>query len=138
AVHLPSVVFYLVAIGVVYQLGWEVLQDRKAALYSGFFYLVSSQAVYQAQKTRMYSLLGLLAALSTLLMFRVWCRDTAGKRDWVFYVLVNAVGIFVHVWYFFLLVAHALCGLIFQTKKLRQLAGAHCGAVVPFLVMSER
>jgi hypothetical protein len=138
AVHLPSVVFYLVAIVVVYQLGWEVLQDKKAALYSGFFYLVSSQAVYQAQKTRMYSLLGLLAALSTLLMFRVWWRDTASKRDWVFYVLVNAVGTFVHVWYFFLLPAHTLAGLIFKPKMLRSLAAAQCAAVVPFLVLWAR
>ena len=138
AVHLPSTVSYLLAIGVVYQLGWEALQDRKAALYSGFFYLVSSQAVYQAQKARMYSLLGLLAALSTLLMFRVWWRDQASKRDWVFYVLVNAVGTFVHVWYFFLLFAQALCGLIFQPRKLRSLAIAQCVAVLPFLGLWAR
>ena len=138
AVHLPSVVFYLIAIGVVYQLGGELLRDRKAALYSGFFYLVSSQAMYQAQKTRMYSLLGLLAALSTVLMFRVWWRDQASKRDWAFYVLVNAVGTFVHVWYFFLLFAQALCGLIFQPKKLRCLAIAQFLAVLPFLLLWAR
>jgi hypothetical protein len=138
AVHLPSVIFYLLAIWVVYQLGWEVSHDKRAALYGGFFYLVSSQAVYQAQKTRMYSLLGLLAAVSTLLMFRVWWQDTASKRDWVLYVLVNALGTFVHVWYFFLLLAHALCGLIFQPKKLRSLAAAQFAAVVPFLVLWAR
>ena len=86
----------------------------------------------------MYSLLGLLAAVSTLLMFRVWWQDTASKRDWVLYVLVNALGTFVHVWYFFLLLAHALCGLIFQSKKLRSLAAAQFAAVVPFLVLWAR
>jgi hypothetical protein len=138
AVHLPSVIFYLLAIGVVYQLGWEMSQKKEAAIYSAFFYLVSSQAVYQAQKTRMYSLLGLVAGLSTLFLFRVWWRDKTRKRDWAFYVLINAVGTFVHVWYFFLLLAQALCGLIFQPKKLRSLAAAQFLAVVPFLVLWAR
>lgn len=138
AVHLPSVICYLLAIWVTYQLGWEVLRDKKAALYSGFFYLVSSQAVYQAQKTRMYSLLGLVAALSTLYLIRICWRDGASKRDWTLYVLVNAAGTFVHVWYFFLLMAHAASALLFQRRKIRSLAIAQCAAVVPFLLLWAR
>jgi hypothetical protein len=138
AVHFPSVMFYLLAVGVTYRLGWEVSRDRRSALYSGFFYFVSSQAIHQAQKARMYSLLGLLAALATLFLVRVWWRETAGKRDWVLYVVVNWVGTFVHVWYFFLLFAHALCGLLFQPKKLRSLAAALGASVVPFLLLWAR
>lgn len=137
AVHVPSVVFYLLAIAVTYRLGWEVTQNRLSALYSGFFYLVSLQAIHQAQKTRMYSLLGFLAALSTLFLVRVLWGKTAGKRDWIWYVLVNAVGTFVHVWYFFLLLAHALCGL-YQPKKLRSLGASLVASVVPFLLLWAR
>ena len=138
AVHLPSAICYLLAIWVTYRLGWEVLRDKKAALYSGFFYLVSSQAVYQAQKTRMYSLVGLLAGLSTLYLIRVCWRDSASKRDWTLYILVNAAGTFVHVWYFFLLMAHAISVLLFQPRKIRSLAIAQCAAVIPFLLLWAR
>jgi hypothetical protein len=137
-VHLPSVAFYLLAVGATYWLGWEVSQDWRSALYSGFFFLVSLQAIQQAQKTRMYSLLGLVAALSTLFFFRAWWGKTASKRDWALYALVNAVGTFVHVWYFFLLLAHALCGLLFQRKRLRSLAAAQCLSLSPFVVLWAR
>jgi hypothetical protein len=86
----------------------------------------------------MYSLLGLVAALSTLYFFRAWWGKTASKRDWLLYALVNAVGTFVHVWYFFLLLAHALCGLLFQRERLRSLAAAQCTSLAPFVVLWAR
>ena len=138
AVHLPSVVFYLLAVGATYWLGWEVSQDWRSALYSGFFYLVSLQAIHLAQKTRMYSLLGLVAALSTLFFFRAWWGKTASKRDWALYAVVSAVGTFVHVWYFFLLLAHAVCCLLFKRERFRSLAAAQFVSLSPFIVLWAR
>jgi len=138
AVHLPSVLFYLLAIATTYLLGREVSGSDAGALYSSFFYLVSLQAIHQAQKTRMYSLVGLVAAVSTLLFFRSFWRETARKRDWTWYVVVNAVGTFVHVWYFFLLLAQAVTGLLFRPKKVRSLAAAQFLTVLPFALLWAR
>jgi len=138
AVHLPSVVFYWFAIGVTYKLGLQVSGEKLGGLYSGLFYLVSFQAIHHAQTARMYSLLGLLAGLSTLLFMRIWFSSRAKPRDWIFYVLVNAVGCLTHVWYFFLLIGQALCGLALQPKKARTLAGAQGASVVPFLLLWAR
>ena len=138
AVHLPSVLFYWVAIGTTYLLGREVSGSKAIALYSSLFYLVSLQAIHQAQKTRMYSLLGLMASLSTLFFFRSFWRETARKRDWIWYVVVNALGTFVHVWYFFLLLAQAVTGLFFRPKKVGSLAAAQLLAVLPFALLWAR
>jgi hypothetical protein len=51
---------------------------------------------------------------------------------------VNAVGAFVHVWYFFVLIGHAACALIFQPKKIWLWAGAMAAAVLPFLLLWAR
>lgn len=138
AVHLPSVFFYWLAIVTTYFLGREASGSAAAALYSSFFYVVSLQAIHQAQKTRMYSLIGLVAALSTLFFFRTFWRDTARKRDWILYAVINAVGTFVHVWYFFLLLAQAVAALCFRPKKVRSLAVAQVVAVLPFALLWAR
>ena len=138
AVHLLSVVFYFLGAAATYLLGLEVSGSRRGAVYSSFFYVVSLQAIHQAQKARMYSLLGFVAALSTLFFFRVLWRKTAARWDWLVYVLIHAIGTFVHVWYFFVLLAHAVCGLIFQPGKWRSLATALVASVLPFLALWAR
>jgi len=138
AVHLLSVIFYLLGAATTYLLGLEVSGSRRSAVYSGFFYLVSLQAIHQAQKARMYSLLGFVAALSTLFFFRVLWRKTSAGSDWLLYVLIHAIGTFIHVWYFFVLLAHAVCGLIFKPGKWRSLATALVASVLPFVVLWAR
>jgi uncharacterized membrane protein len=138
AVHVPSVVFYWLAIAVAYNLGREVSGEKLGGLYTGLFYLASFQAVHHAQTARMYSLLGLLAALSTLFFMRIWFGSKAEPRDWILYLLVNAVGCLTHVWYFFLLFGQAICGLALQPKKVRTLAGAQVASAAPFLLLWAR
>jgi hypothetical protein len=143
SVHLPSVVFFLLAVVVTYGIGLEVSRNRLAAIYSAFFYLASSQAIHQAQKARMYSLLGFLAAVSTLLFVRIWLTESTRSpvvrhTSYALYILINAAGTFVHVWYFFLLFAQLTCGLILQPKKLRSLLLALGVAVAPFAILWSR
>jgi hypothetical protein len=123
---------YLPAIGTTYWLGWEASGSPYGARYGALFDLVSLQAIHQAQKAEIYSLLGLLAGLSMLLFLRVRFRHKMSKRDWALYVLLNPVGTFVRVWYFFLLIAHAACTLIFQ-PKIYSWGGAMAASVLAFL-----
>jgi hypothetical protein len=112
ATRVPSIFFYIAGIFACYKLGEELSQDGRVSLYSSFFYAVSLQAIHLAQKVRMYSLLGLLAALSTLFFFRYFGTSRPGKRfDWSAYTLVAIIGSFVHVWFLFLLFAQIICYL---------------------------
>ncbi len=138
SVHLLSVIFYFLGAAATYFLGLEVAGNQRSALYSCFFYVVSLQAIHQAQKARMYSLLGFVAGLSTLFFFRIFWRKYPAKSDWFFYVLINASGTFIHIWYFFVLLAHMLCGLIFQRAKWRSLATALVASMLPFLALWVR
>ena len=72
ALRLLSAIFYLAGGAAAFALGRCVSSTRRGAWYSAFFYLLSPLAIRQAQNIRMYSLLGLLSALSTLLFVRLF------------------------------------------------------------------
>ena len=68
-----SAIFYLGTIVVVFVTGRFLFSDTRSALYCAFFYLISVQAIRQAQNIRGYTLLGFVAALSIFFFLR-WIR----------------------------------------------------------------
>src|SRR4030095_234104 len=96
--------------------------DRtRNGLYSAFFFLISSQAIHQAQNVRMYSMLGLLSALSMFFFLRVTLRPRSNAADLLAFAVVNAIGALTHMWFFFLIGAEALASLLFVERRLRVL-----------------
>lgn len=135
AVHFPSMLCYFAAILFVYRLGWDAFGNRQAALYSAFFYLVSRQAIHHAQTARMYSLMGMIAALSTLFFIRICSGEEIRRNDWIWFAIVNTLGVFVHVWYFFLIFGEGVATLFIRPKKVRAVAASMATSLVPFLLL---
>jgi hypothetical protein len=135
AVRLPSVAFYLASVAVVYRAGRELGGARRFGLYAAIFFAASLQAIHLAQKVRGYSLLGLLAALSTLWFVRAFSETTAAKSAVVTFVVVNIAGTFTHVWFAFLLTAEGLCGLTFFRRSVARLTVALAASIAPFVLL---
>jgi len=135
AVRLPSIAFYLASVAVVYRAGREIGGARRFGLYAAVFSAASLQAIHLAQKVRGYSLLGLIAALSTLWFVRAFSNRTASKSALAAFVLTNIAGTFTHVWFAFLLAAEGLCGLIFFRRSAGRLTAALAASVAPFVLL---
>jgi hypothetical protein len=134
-----SIIFYFLAIFVAGKLGKELSHDKRVALYTAFFYAISLQAIHLAQKVRMYSLLGFLAGLSTLLFFRSFWNTDYRRRDLLAYVLVNIAGSFTHVWFVFLPFAQFVCHLAFFPRStFRRFFACLCFSGLPFLLLWAR
>jgi hypothetical protein len=116
-----------------YFLGRTAFENRRVGLYSAFCYLISGQAIRQSENVRVYAFLGLLAAASTLYLFRVlrWRIP----RDWLLYVLISAVGILTHVWFFFLMAAQMLCAPLLPRSIRYKVLAAALLAFAPFSLL---
>lgn len=69
-----------------------------AALIAAFLAAINPALIYYSQETRMYSLLALLSAISTLLLWR-WLNSRRGTKWAIAYVVTAAAGLYTH--YFF-------------------------------------
>lgn len=103
AARLLSGIFYLGGTAAMYAGGRWMGLGKRAALYASFFYLASTQAIHQAQNVRMYAVLGLLAALSTVCLGREFAIGGGSKWNRILYIAVNAAGLLTHLWYPFVL-----------------------------------
>lgn len=126
-----SALFYLGGCGVAFLLGRRVAGDARCGAYAGFFYLASALAVRQAQNIRMYALLGLLAGLATWALLRALDRG----RGWVAYGAVAAAGVFAHVWFAFVLIAHGVAVLLFARRLWWRFGVTGAIAVAPFAAL---
>ena len=133
AARLLSGLFYIATIIVMFYAGRFPDRSTRTGLYSAFFYLISTQAIHQAQNIRMYSMLGFVSALSMLFLLRVTFRPTPRARDWCMLAVVNAVGSLTHMWFFFLIGAEALASIFFAERRraLRVLV-ATAASALPF------
>ncbi|HZI51716.1 MAG TPA: glycosyltransferase family 39 protein, partial [Terriglobia bacterium] len=134
--RLLSGVFYVASILAVFWCGRTPHGRTRDGLYSAFFYLISSQAIHQAQNIRMYSMLGCVSALSMLFFLRLTTRADSRARDGIALALVNAIGSLTHMWFFFLIGAQALSALLFAERRrgLRVVVGT-AASVLPFLLL---
>jgi hypothetical protein len=123
AVRIPSVFFYLLTGGLVYLLALRVCRSRLAGMYAFLFFACSLQAIHQAQKIRMYSLLGCLSALSVLLWFLLFQGRRNSGHLYFLYTVVNTIGFLTHV-YFFFVIAAEICACVawLEWKQVRRMA----------------
>ena len=135
ALRLLSGISYAAATAVIYLGGRSLFGDRRSALYAAFFYLVSTQAIHQAQNVRMYALLGLLSAASTVLFCDIFTADAAPKRKWIWYMAVNAIGALTHLWFAFVLMGQGAALILWRPKRLRSFLAAGLVSALPFLLL---
>ncbi|HUE01618.1 MAG TPA: glycosyltransferase family 39 protein [Bryobacteraceae bacterium] len=135
ALRLLSGLAYLAGTITVYWGGRTLFRDKRTGLSAAFCYLVSTQAIRQAQNVRMYTLLGLLSALSTVFFCRIFEKEDDSQRPWMWYVAVNAVGALTHLWFAFVLVGQCAAVIIWRRRRLRAFLAASAASYLPFLVL---
>lgn len=135
AVRSLSGLFYLLSVFAVYGLGRE-LYGTKTALLSAAVYLSSPLAILSAQFARMYSLLSLLSILSTWLYLQFSVKPRDSNLQFVFYILVNILGTFTHVAFFFLLFGQIVFQLLFYRHvRMKRFVIAMVLSLVPYLFL---
>lgn len=116
-----SLVFAALMIALIYHFTASVA-SRRAGLLAATFLALSTWQISFAGEARMYTLGGLLALLSTWLLYQATLTSQA--RWWAGYALAAAAFVYTHNFAILTLLAHALfLGIVtLQRKKLRQSA----------------
>ena len=135
ALRALSAIFYAAGCGVTYVLGKRLSSSVRGGCYAAFVYECCPLAIRHAQNIRMYSLLGLLGGLSTLVYLRMLQDEDRTRAARIRFIAVNALGILTHVWFCFLLTGQAIALLFFARKKWRVFVPEVFAAAVPFLVL---
>jgi uncharacterized membrane protein len=135
AVRTLSGLFYIFTVLAVYGLGRE-LYGSKTALLCAAIYLSSPLAILSAQFARMYALLALLSILSTCLYLQFSIKPRDSRLCFVLYILVNILGTFTHVAFFFLLFAQIVCYvLIYRDVRMMRFVVAIGLSLVPYVFL---
>jgi 4-amino-4-deoxy-L-arabinose transferase-like glycosyltransferase len=135
AVRSLSAVFYVGGCAAAFALGKRLTGESRAGWYSAFFYESSALVILQAQNIRMYSLLGMLSALSAWCWLRV-IRDRDGSRGaWAWLLAVNALGLLTHVWFVFVLVGQLAATAACERRQLGRFVLGGATAALPFSVL---
>jgi len=128
-----SGLIYLLTLPAVYFLG-KRLHDQKTGLLAALLFLVSPVALRPAQNARMYSLMGLCAALSLLYFFKLYCQKSGSKADAAKYIAANITGMYTHYWFFFIFAAQVLGYFFFlRGTSFKKFAAAVTLSFFPFL-----
>lgn len=115
AVRSLSALFFILSVFAVYGLG-RSLYGSKTGLLCAAIYMCSPLAILSAQFARMYALLSLLSILSTWLYLQFSVKPNDSRWLFVAYVLVNALGTFTHIAFFFVLFAQIVFHLLFYRR----------------------
>ena len=115
AVRSLSGLFYILSVFAVFGLGRE-LYGTKTGLLCAAIYLASPLGILAAQFARMYSLLSLLAILSTWLYLQFSIKPRDSRLLFALYIAVNILGTFTHIAFFFLLFAQIVFHLLFYRR----------------------
>ena len=113
AVRVLAVIPGVLSLAAFYYLAKEFFDDFAKLKFALFLAAVSPFWVWFSREIRMYSLLALLSTLSYLFFIRVLKYDN--KRNYIFYFLVNLVGLYTH--YYFALVLLVQVIFFFATFK---------------------
>ena len=131
-----STIFYIFSLPAIYMLG-KTFYDKKTGLLCSFLYMLSPMAICHAQNARMYSLLGLLAILSTLFFLQIFLAKRKERRYLLFYVLTNIAGTFTHYWFPFVILAQIISylSLLYSKETFKRFLAAIAISTIPFLVL---
>lgn len=135
AVRSLSGLFYILSVFAVYGIGRD-LYESKTAMLCAAIYLTSPLAILSAQFARMYALLSLLSTLSTWLYLQFTIKPRDSRLRFALYILVNILGTFTHVAFFFLLFAQIVCHLLFYRRvRMMRFVAAMGLSLVPYVFL---
>jgi uncharacterized membrane protein len=132
SVRLLPAIFSTIAVFFMYLLAEELFANSLASWLASAFFAFSPFDVLFAQISRQYSLLTLMVIVSSYLLLRS-LRLSNQKANWWFYCLSLAVGLYVHPFFTFTIVAHG--GYLLAIKeiaKFRFFIFSVLGAVILF------
>lgn len=116
ALRLPSALFGVASIFVIFLLGRELF-NTFAGLFSSALMALLPEQVYQSTNARMYSLLVLLALSSTYALV-VLLRRRPAPSLYLLYGVTSVAGLYTHYAYFFCFASQALfVWLLFRARK---------------------
>ena len=132
AVRSLSGLFFVLSVLAVYGLG-RSLYGSKTGLLCATIFLCSPLAILSAQFARMYALLSLLSILSTWLYLQFSVKPDNSRLLFVLYVLVNALGTFTHIAFFFVLFAQIVFHVFFYRRtRIIAFAVAFVLSLIPY------
>ena len=134
AVKSLSGLFYVLAVLTLYCLARDLYGDELALL-SAALYACSPLAILSAQFARMYALLSFLSIVSTLLYVQFWVKGRTNPWRFAAFVVVNALGTFTHIAFFFTLFGQIVFHLFCQRTRFKKFVVAICLSGVPYLVL---
>jgi uncharacterized membrane protein len=130
-----SALFYILSVYGVYQLA-KILYDHQTALLCATIYLSSPLAVLSGQFARMYSLLSLLAILSTWLYLQFSVRPRDSRLLFSLYVAVNILGTFTHIAFFFVILSQIVYQLFLSRQtRLKSFILAIALSLLPYMLL---
>ena len=113
--RLPSTLCGIASLPILYVLGRE-LTSKKAAVFAVFVLAFSPFHIWYSQEARMYSQLLFLSLVSSVLLLQALRR---GEMSWwIYYVLVNAAGMYTHIFMALALAAQFLWVALYYRRHL--------------------
>jgi len=128
--RLPSALFGIACLPVLYILGRE-LTSRRDAVLAVFVMALSPFHIWYSQEGRMYSQLLFLSLLSSVLLLQAMKRGKVSR--WIFYVLVSAAGMYTHVFMGLALAVQLLWVVFYHRQRLMPLIGSGFAVALIFL-----
>ena len=130
-----SALFYILSVYAIYRLG-RLLYGHQAALLCASLYLSSPLAVLSGQFARMYSLLALLSIVSIWLYLQFSLKLNNSRLLFGLYVVINVLGTFTHIAFFFVLFAQIICHfLFFREKRIKSFIAAIALSLIPYTLL---
>jgi len=117
-VRLPSALFGVAAVPLIYELGRRCLNER-VGLVAALIALFSPFQIYYAQEARMYSMLLTLTVLSLLTFWQA--VETGEKKWWIAFVVVTVAGLYTH----YLMVAIAAAEFLYLLRSAPRFLNGH-------------
>jgi uncharacterized membrane protein len=101
-----AAIFGLLSIPAIYWLSWEMFQSPRTAFLSSTIFAISPYHILFAQDARAYSLLALATMLSSAALLRAMGRND--RKDWIIYSLTLTLGVYSHLLFILVAIAHGL------------------------------
>jgi 4-amino-4-deoxy-L-arabinose transferase-like glycosyltransferase len=116
AVRFPTIFAGVLVVALVYALGRRAFPTRPTiALIGAFCAAINPYLIWDAQDAYMYTFLTAIAAGSFIAFLRA-VRPNASLRDWIGYVSVNALGLFLHYLAGLILIAQGALWLVWTVR----------------------
>ncbi len=131
---LPGIT-YLFSCIAMYRLARRIY-ERDLAMLATAVYIASPLALFAAHFGRMYALLGLWSVLSTLFYVSFSFKPNESKVDFWLYIIVNALGTFTHIWFFFILFGQLVCQAFFYRQvRTKAFLLAYSLSLIPYMLL---